>query len=399
MVWLVARFGWFVTYAALVEGVVLLVFMGYVRYDTFYDVNKWNYTRQHGHSTPDLQTFYPILQEVQVMVVLGFGFMMTFLRRYSHSGLTLNLLLTALTLQLAIITRGFFTTDRGFINLNILSMVDASFTCGAVLVSVGAALGKTSPTQLLLMSVLEVPVYHLNSHLGHHLLAAVDHGGSIFIHTFGAYFGVAFSRCVTRKVVHHHHHPNNTSSYTSNLFSMLGTLLLWVYWPSFNGVVESGRSQGRAVLNTYLALSGSTMGALITSSLTHKLYLQYPMMVPAANTSFQQDLDDLAPGEGRTAGQQALYQALATFITLLLAVVFGGAVGFLLTFAPFDPLTQPRLYTDAPWWELPEDGEEEELIKEEVSNGGVRRIFNIQVGERGGGRGGGARLPSLRDGE
>ncbi|KAG7163205.1 Ammonium transporter Rh type B-A-like [Homarus americanus] len=306
-------------------------------------------------------------------------------------------------------------------------MVDASFTCGAVLVSVGAALGKTSPTQLLLMSVLEVPVYHLNSHLG-----------SIFIHTFGAYFGVAFSRCVTRKVVHHHHHPNNTSSYTSNLFSMLGTLLLWVYWPSFNGVVESGRSQGRAVLNTYLALSGSTMGALITSSLTHKfgihdtcgvhnlhgmpgllsalvsvgvalfasetnygkeLYLQYPMMVPAANTSFQQDLDDLAPGEGRTAGQQALYQALATFITLLLAVVFGGAVGFLLTFAPFDPLTQPRLYTDAPWWELPEDGEEEELIKEEVSNGGVRRIFNIQVGERGGGRGGGARLPSLRDGE
>ena len=40
--------------------------------------------------------------------------------------------------------------------------------------------------------------------------------------------------------------------YTSDLFSLLGTVILWVFWPSFNGLLATGAARHRAVINTYL---------------------------------------------------------------------------------------------------------------------------------------------------
>lgn len=47
-------------------------------------------------------------------------------------------------------------------------------------------------------------------------------------------------------------------TYTSDLFAMIGTLFLWIYWPSFNSVLADGTAQERAILNTYLSLAGAT---------------------------------------------------------------------------------------------------------------------------------------------
>jgi ammonium transporter Rh len=44
-------------------------------------------------------------------------------------------------------------------------LIDAAFAAAAAMISFGAVLGKTSPTQLLWLVVLEVPVYALNAHL------------------------------------------------------------------------------------------------------------------------------------------------------------------------------------------------------------------------------------------
>lgn len=40
--------------------------------------------------------------------------------------------------------------------------------------------------------------------------------------------------------------------YSSDLFSLLGTIILWVFWPSFNGLLAVGAARQRAVINTYL---------------------------------------------------------------------------------------------------------------------------------------------------
>ena len=55
-----------------------------------------------------------MFQDVHVMIFVGFGFLMTFLRRYGYSSIGFNLLLAALVLQWGTLTTGLF----GFIEIS-----------------------------------------------------------------------------------------------------------------------------------------------------------------------------------------------------------------------------------------------------------------------------------------
>ena len=46
---------------------------------------------------------------------------------------------------------------------------------------------------------------------------------------------------------------------------MVGSLFLWLYWPSFNSALLSGTAKQRAVINTVLSLTGSTLAVFIAS--------------------------------------------------------------------------------------------------------------------------------------
>lgn len=82
----------------------------------------------------------------------------------------------------------------------------------------------------------------------------------MYVHTFGAYFGVAAAFFYYPKKAMQHS-GLCASSYNSNLVAMVGTLFLWMFWPSFNGALASGYQQQRVIVNTVMAISASCITA------------------------------------------------------------------------------------------------------------------------------------------
>ena len=122
--------------------------------------------------------------------------------------------------------------------------------------------------QLLGMATVEVPLFVINNYIGYNLIGAVDVGGAIFIHTFGAYFGLFVSLMDRRRDFEKQPSSDKSNSdHTSDLFSILGTLMLLIYWPSFNGILAyDGEGKHRATFNTYLSLCASTMTTFLFSA-------------------------------------------------------------------------------------------------------------------------------------
>lgn len=87
------------------------------------------------------------------------------------------------------------------------------------------------------------------------------------IHVFGAFFGLACSYFASPPDVGDRSGDNAVSA-VSDTFSMIGTIFLYIYWPSFNAApAGAGDPQTRAVVNTYLALTGSVFMAFVWSRL------------------------------------------------------------------------------------------------------------------------------------
>ena len=54
-----------------------------------------------------------MFQDVHVMMFIGFGFLMTFLKKYGYSAVAVNFLIAAIVLQWATICQGFYHTFDG----------------------------------------------------------------------------------------------------------------------------------------------------------------------------------------------------------------------------------------------------------------------------------------------
>jgi len=112
------------------------------------------------------------------------------------------------------------------------------------------------------VALIEVFFYSINEEIGL-TLEISDLGGSMVIHVFGAYFGLAASICLTPHSAKGN--KDNSASYRSDLFSMIGTIFLWIYWPSFNAAFGIGNSKHRAVVNTVISLCASCTVAFLAS--------------------------------------------------------------------------------------------------------------------------------------
>ena len=251
----------------IILGLQCLLFVGY---HLFTDYSNEASGIEEGVSN-DINQYYPFFQDVHVMIFIGFGYLMTFLKDYSFTSVGYTFLIGAFIIQYSILTNGLIhnivNNHHEKILLSIKSLITGDFAAGAVLISFGALLGKVSLNQLLMISILEIIFYSLNESIGVIHYQAVDMGGSMYVHTFGAYFGLAVSYVITDYDKLENNKKREKSNKTSDTFAMIGTIFLWLFWPSFNGALAVGNSQHRVVINTILSLTSSCMSSFAISKL------------------------------------------------------------------------------------------------------------------------------------
>ncbi|MCK5824802.1 MAG: hypothetical protein KAG96_05280 [Ichthyobacteriaceae bacterium] len=217
----------------------------------------------------DISTILEIQQynrsiHIMAMLLIGFGFLMVFVKKYGRSAITATFLLVSVALPMYLAVKGLgIFEEKGEIEQFIL----AEFGAASLLIAAGAVLGRIKIHQYMMLGLLFIPFYVLNElivvddYFG--VIGKVaDTGGSIVIHAFGAIFGIAAAISLTTK--EQQQIPISTNA-TSDKFSLLGSMVLWVFWPSFCSALIPAETIPFAVVNVFLALSGSTIATYIAS--------------------------------------------------------------------------------------------------------------------------------------
>lgn len=201
---------------------------------------------------------------IMAMLLIGFGFLMVFVKMYGRSAITATFLLVSVSLPtyLAIKNIGVFE-HRGEIEQFIL----AEFAAASLLISAGALLGRLKMYQYMILGLLFIPFYVFNELVViddyFHVVGKVaDTGGSIVIHAFGAIFGVAAAISLSQPK---HREIPILADATSDRYSLLGSMVLWVFWPSFCAALVPPEAIPTTVVNVFIGLCGSTIATYLTS--------------------------------------------------------------------------------------------------------------------------------------
>ncbi|CAK9002462.1 Ammonium transporter Rh type A (Erythrocyte membrane glycoprotein Rh50) (Rhesus blood group family type A glycoprotein) (Rh family type A glycoprotein) (Rh type A glycoprotein) (CD antigen CD241) [Durusdinium trenchii] len=195
---------------------------------------------------------------VTLMTFLGFGYLKAFLKAYGLGAVGFTMLIACLGLQWAIILDSL--AHQSELAVDFPALLNGNMAVATVLVSFGALIGRISPTQIVMLVLIELSVYTVNKVFVVHQFDVRPHlhdgGGTIMVHVFGAYFGLAASLALGPAVKDR----LRCSSYQSDIFSLIGTIFLWMFWPTFVAAgQETAAQQSKAFVNTVLALLTSTV--------------------------------------------------------------------------------------------------------------------------------------------
>ena len=216
---------------------------------------------------------YNFAIHILAMLLVGFGFLMVFVRRYGYGATTGTYLVVAVGLPLYILLRASgILCGEPIAPSTVKALLYAEFAVASALIAMGAVLGRLRVFQYALLALLLVPAYMLNEWLvldgGLGVTKGfTDAAGSIIIHAFGAYFGLGVTLAVTTGL--QRGQPIQADA-TADRFAMLGSMVLWLFWPSFCSAVVPAEQMQQTVVNTVLALSGATVSTFLLSTLLRK---------------------------------------------------------------------------------------------------------------------------------
>lgn len=221
-----------------------------------------------NESSADFGTIYDSLKyeksiHILAMLLVGFGFLMVFVRKHGFSSITATFLVVSVALPLYMLIKSFFFGGMESSLISIDSFIMAEFAAASLLIAIGAPLGKLKMDQYLIMAALFIPAYMLNEWiiLESGLFAGfIDTGGSVVIHAFGAYFGLGI---VANTMAKFEDGPESENSSVSNQFSLIGSMVLWIFWPSFTSALVAPEQVVVTAINTVFALCGATLATYV----------------------------------------------------------------------------------------------------------------------------------------
>ena len=100
---------------------------------------------------------------IMAMLLLGFGFLMVFVKKYGRSAITATYLLVSISIPLY-----FFKSSLGILggtDSDIDRLILSEFAAASLLICAGAVLGRLRMYQYILLGLIFVPFYALNEWL------------------------------------------------------------------------------------------------------------------------------------------------------------------------------------------------------------------------------------------
>ena len=278
----------------LIFGIIQIIFI--ILIGSYYTWNKYNSPK---NLTDDDEAFeqvnnnYKLFQDINIVILFGFGLLRSFLQHYSWTSISLTFLAGLLSFEfglfMLICWSGIFRKDWYNGEFNFEHIFDANYCAATIIISLGSVLGKMSFPQYFIMIIVETFFSTLNYVLLRQSLKIIDVGGTLTIHLFGALFGGIFSLISLVRTDEKERLKNNSHygyNYNSNIFALFGTLILIAYWPSFNVALikkDEEEQKFNGIVNTFLSILGSIVGAFITSPLCNQGYFRIKDII---NSSF-----------------------------------------------------------------------------------------------------------------
>ena len=255
------------------------------------DAKKFGEKEYLNEEYKEFGYYFHFLKDVHLMIFIGLGLLYCSLKDHQLSSISLVLFIGIISLEFSLIWNYFWNNafKRGHhesrygrkfsrIKLDMEEIAQIDFFVATVLISLGEFIGKLTIGQYSLIILIETFFASLNYFLCYFSLGGIDTGGSLYIFAFGAIFGFNVSFVLAydnrfRDILIKN--QNNKSNYYSNVISAIGSLFLWLYFPSFNTarihydhdkkVAEIMRYRG--IINTYMSMIGSLVSTFCTSPL------------------------------------------------------------------------------------------------------------------------------------
>ena len=209
---------------------------------------------------------------IMAMLLVGFGFLMVFVKKYGRSAVTATYLLVSVAIPVYFSVKSFALFGQ-VSNADIDKFILAEFAAASLLICAGAVLGRLKMFQYMVLGIIFTLMYILNEWivlgggLGLIKNGFADTGGSIVIHAFGALFGLGVIKTMTTSGEFAQPIESDAGS---DRFSMLGSMVLWIFWPSFCAALVAPELIPHTVVNVVLALCGATVATYFSSIVLRK---------------------------------------------------------------------------------------------------------------------------------